>query len=519
MTSRTGDSSTLGDSPATKLVAHLLVAVTVIFVAVWRIGVPDAPTDEITYRICGGVYIRHGRLCNPSHPPLAKELLGVGVTLFGDTITNARLVVAVAATVTALFLYLFLRDVAGWIWGLVAAAMWGLLPQAGIDNGVSLEAIRIDRFALVDPFEACFFAAALFFGWRWLTRGGLLWPALTGAACVAAACSKVPGLFIAPVVLGAPIAVRVRGQGRRVLAEAGVAAAACVVMLVLVYAPFGAHLAVTQIRDMIRFQSRHSAAGTAAVVGHHYYPHEPWWSGLAYAVEGWSWPVAIALAFCCVAGLASRSGAAAYAAGASVCVWAFLAFGTHLSLPFYWIDWEPGVIVVAALGLRALWSRRWAWRATGVAAAAVLSVGAVTTVGAVATVTIGPYQRAARAITCTPDCSVLYVANGLTFSNYLSPRDDWQVEDVPRRDLLSNKSHKILVPMPGHTAGVRLPVYVVVDPASDLAAFSLATSVRAFEHDASALGYEEVKVSGRLLVWRLRNPGPYLRRSGAGRRG
>ncbi len=488
----------------------------VVFVATWRIAVPDAPSDEYAYRKCGYLYLKHSQmLCNTAHPPLGKELLGVGLYLFGDTITTARLVTAVAAITTAVFLYLFVRDVGGWGWGLAAGALWGLSPQAGIENGVSLEAIRVDRFALLDPFVACFFAAGLFLGWRWLKQGGVVWPFLAGAACAAAACSKVPGLFVAPVLLGVPVVMRAKGQGRRILAEIGAGIAGCVVIVVAVYAPFGFHLAITQIRDMVHFQSAHAARGTSAVIGHHFYLLAPWWSGLAYATSGLTWPVAVALGACCLVALVSRSGAALFALGASASVWVFLTLATHLSLPYYWIDWEPGVIAAAAIGLRTLSSGR---RVRGSlmrvavvrlalvpAAAATLAfaIGTVLTMGAVATVTIGPYQQAARVITCTPRCLVLYAADGTVLANYLSPHALFQARAAPRGYLIASKDANVMVPKPGQRSAVPVPEYVVVDPASDLATWLIAPSVRNFEYYATALGYVRVPVKGRLEVWRL----------------
>jgi 4-amino-4-deoxy-L-arabinose transferase-like glycosyltransferase len=155
--------------------------------------------------------------CNLEHPLLAKEIIGVFGAPFGGSIDATRLVTAVFAIVTAAFCYLFVTDCTDRVGGLIAAAAWGLLPQAGIEGNTTLEAVRINRFGLLDPFVACFVALALWTGWRWTTRGGVLWAVLTGAACVGAACSKAPGALVAPVICLVPLIAR-RHQ-RAVLCE------------------------------------------------------------------------------------------------------------------------------------------------------------------------------------------------------------------------------------------------------------------------------------------------------------
>jgi len=492
------------------LAAHLATVVLVVYVATFRLGMPDAASDEYTYRRCGLLYIRDGSfLCNTAHPPLAKELIGVGLVLFGDSVTAARAVAACAAIATALFCYLFVRDVAGWPFGLVAAAMWGLLPQAGLDNGVSLEAIRIDRYGLLDPFMACGLAAALWLGWRWWTRGGLGWAALAGAATAASACSKVPGMFAVPVVLGVPAALRIWHGWRPGLRETAAAAGGVVAVVVACYAPFGLHGAVTAIHDMVSFQAAHAANGTAATYQHHFYRHAPWWSDLGYAQLGLGWPVTIGLGLACLPGVLVRPAAASFALGASLSVWGLLTALTNLSLPYYWIDWEPGVVAAGAIGLSVLWQRvpSLLGSAARLGAAAVsvpLAAGAVSTMVAVASVGIGPYQEAARVIRCRA-CSVLYVGNGSVLANYLGPHTTWQDRGAPPGYLLVTKTRNLAVPEPGRRATVPEPAYVVVDPASILAADLYAADTRAFERDADRLGFVRIPAPGRLLVWRRRS--------------
>jgi 4-amino-4-deoxy-L-arabinose transferase-like glycosyltransferase len=490
---------------------HLGALALSVFVAAWRLGVADAASDEFTYRRCGLLAVTARSLaCNPEHPPLAKELIGLSSWLFGDTVLGARIAVAVVAVATALFVYLFVREVRGWRWGLGAGLLWAALPQWGMENGVALEAVRIDRYALLDPFLACAVAAAMWAGWRWCQGGrGALWAAATGAACGAAACCKVPGLLIIPVVAGAPLIAGFRRGVKRGAIEASSAMGGAVVLVVASYAPFGPSAALHQVRTMLAFQSAHAAHGTASTFETHYSLHAPWWSDLAYALEGLSWPVAIALCVGTIAAIASRSRPALYALGASASIFVFLAFATHLSLPYYWIDWEPGLVVASVFGLTELaLGPHWRRALAGVVAL-VLASGCIATIVSVATLRSGPYRQAASEIACRSHCTVLYVANAGDLEQWLGRRHVFQARAGMGDILLTNGTHTVgLSNSSSAVAASRLalPEYVVVDPSSDLAAHVFAARTRRFELAATSLGYVRVPGTGRLEVWVRKAP-------------
>ena len=68
------------------------------------------------------------------------------------------------------------------------------------------------------------------------------------------------------------------------------------------------------------------------------------------------------------------------------------------------------------------------------------------------------------------------------------------------------KRYNLLIPLPGHRSARPMPDYVVVDPASNLAAYLIGPGVAEFERTASRVGYVRVRVEGRLRVWRLSAP-------------
>jgi hypothetical protein len=71
------------------------------------------------------------------------------------------------------------------------------------------------------------------------------------------------------------------------------------------YAPLGASRAGSAIAYMFRAQTSHAGAGVLVEVGSQLYVHAPWWSDIAFATSGLTWPIALALALSCLFGLLS----------------------------------------------------------------------------------------------------------------------------------------------------------------------------------------------------------------------
>lgn len=462
---------------------------------------PDAAGDEWKYQTCGFNYVAgHFSACNLEHPPLAKIILGIGLHLFGDTLTTGRVVVGAFSVATAVVLYLLLRDIAGWGWGLVGAALWGLTPQAGVENGTMLEVFRISRFGLLDPFMCFFFALALLTGWRYLQRGGRLWPFLLGFACVAAACSKEVGVLIAPTLIGGALYVRMRWHRRHIRDEVAWLVGGGVVAFVASYALLGVSGTWSEISYMIQFQLAHAHIGTTPVFNGHIYLMAPWWSNFRYAIDGLTWPLAILFTIAGIAGLIAKRWVSLYALAPSLLIYLVTAH-SHLSYPYYWIDCEPGIIVAVTVGLAYLYERRTTRGVTVVAGGAVVGVLGVVLFWGIVTATPGPYRTAARHIQCAGSCEVFYVGYEGILQNYVPgivtlARPDGSVE------IFRSADSSDVIPFAPPVQNPAEPNYVVIDPRSPLGEFTFRKAVDEFEARASLLGYRKLPTAGRLLIWK-----------------
>lgn len=477
--------------PAALIAAHVVVGGLIAFVALWRIGVADAAPDEFTYRSCAAAYLQGHWSCNLEHPLLAKELIAVFLAVGGNTITVARFAAALAAMATALWCYLAVADRVGRWGGLAAGAMWGLLPQAGVQNGTTIEALRVDRFALLDPFVACFFALALFSGGRWRHRGGTLYPLLTGAALAAAACAKAPGSLIAPVIVFYPLIRRAGGWTR--LREGALALLGAEAVMTASYGPLGLWRGASAIVYMFSYQT--SRVARLVVVGGRLTTHAPWWSDLSFAFHGLGPPLAVLVALLALLGAVTERDGAVYALSASASVLIGVGFGLHLSAPQYWVDWEPGVVVAAGLGLAGLARHRTTLPLVAAAGLALAS-SAVILLTDVARQSPGPYSPAARVAACRDACVTLYVAYVDVLADYL-PANEWLATGPP---LVANGA---LVTDLGRGTGVvtARPRYVVIDPASLVLHPAWVPAVRRFESEAGRLGYRAVPTGGRVAVY------------------
>ena len=481
---------------------HGLVIAAASFVAFWKIGTPDAAGDERTYVLCGYRYISGlAANCNFEHPPLAKEILGVGLHLFGNTLTVGRVTASLFGLGTALFLYLFIRHVTDWRFGLVAAALWSLTPQAGVENNVATHALRISRFALLDPFLCFFFALALWAGWHLRQRATREWALVTGAALVAAALSKEIGLVLAPGIIILALANPWRRRGvRRTLPLFGWVLVGGAFAAVVAYLPLGWSQSVAEVRYLISFQFHHATQGSAGILHGHYYGVVPWWANIWYAFTGMGWIFFSLLAIAIVAALVRREMVVAYVLAPTVLIFLVTA-RSHLTYPFYWVDLEPGLVAAAALGVAWIWRHR----AVRVPAAAALGTLGLLSVGllvsGVASASPGPYQRAAHTIDCRRGCTVDYVGFLGVLENYVTG-----TVNIARPGggefIFQTPGSNVVVPF--HSgAQVRQPEYVVIDPASPIAKYEFARSVSEFERRFSQIGYVEVPSGTRMRIWRL----------------
>ena len=472
--------------------AHVVVGALVVFVAIVGIGVPDAAPDEDTYRSCAESYLHGHFSCNLEHPLLAKELMSATLFVGGDSITAARVAAALAALATAWCCYLFVTDVAGCFAGLVAATPFGGLGQQGVEGSVTLEVVRIDRYGLLDPFVACFFAAALTLGRRWWKRGGWRLAAATGAACAAAACSKATGILVAPVVLAIPLVAAARRH--RLAREAGAALAAGVLVAVISYAPLGPSGAIRAIRYMFSFQD--SYPDRTVLVASHVFFVAPWWADFSFAIVGLSLLVAVALAAAAAVGALGNRGPALYALGAAASIVLVTGVGLHFSAPHYYLDWLPGLAIGAGVGFGVLMRHR-STRLLGVALLVVLVAASVSSVRAVVDVVPGPYELAAPAASCEGKCVAAYVGYIDILVNYMPSAEQL----VPGPPVVIGSAVVVEARRHGKPYLVA-PQIVVIDPATIELHPNWRRDITNFETDAARVGYERLASPGRIEVYR-----------------
>ncbi len=486
---------------------HLTVAALVSFVALWRTATVDPASDQRTYLVCGYRYLEgKGVGCNFEHPPLAKVVLGIALHLFGNTPAVGQAVVGVLSIATAIVLYLLVRSASNWALGLVAAGLWGLTPQAGVENGTVTEAFRITRFALLDPFLCFFFALALLGGWLWWQRRSWWWAALTGFSCVAAACSKEVGMVLAPSIIAMPLLAIGLQSVRTAVRDAGIVAAGGVVAFIASYAAFGPAEAWSEIRYLITFQLHHASLGASPIFHGHLYPVAPWWAITRYGIDGLGAGFAVFLAAAAVAGILGTPALSLYALIPSGVILAVMSF-SHLAYPFYWVDVEPGVIVAAALGIGWCCTARWS-RITAVVASVVLvGVPSASMIVDIATASPGVYRQAAARIDCPPGCILVYLGYRGMFESDLTGKPVLGLPGGPNILLIGQGTPDQI---PTNPPGIqsRLPDYVVVDPLTAYAQFIFVAEVTRFEAIASQLGYVEVPSGSRLKIWKLSSYGP-----------
>lgn len=372
-----------------------------VFVHLFRLASGDGSFDEDSFVGDGWTYLHRGLSSNLTHPPLAKELFGYSQELFGRGITSSRLVAALAGIATAVVLAVWAWRAFGAVAAIVAAALWGLMPHAGVTGGWSTLGLRIERLAMLDPVATCFVAVALWAGWEAHVAKSWRWSTAAGAAVGLAACAKAPGVLIAPVVGAALVFVREAPRAwRAALLRGAMFVGGALVAVVVVYARFGWHDSVHQIHYMLDFQIRHGEEGHTVLVGNVPYAHAPWWAGLRFTTDGLgTLGTALVLALGAVAFTSSRSRpAAVYGTAAMLLTYAGVV-QSRLMLPHYYVIWLPGLILTAAAGAQVAFDRairRRGWRVAGLVAAGLLAIVAVGSVWSIATVGPGDYGRAAR---------------------------------------------------------------------------------------------------------------------------
>src|SRR5262245_3769615 len=107
------------------------VAIVAVFDAFWRLGTADWKVDESLDGAYGWAALHDGNWrLEDGHPVIVRWLFGAGQVLFGENRFGIRFAGAVAAVAAVWLLYLVGKRLHSRAAGLVAAALWAVLPRA-----------------------------------------------------------------------------------------------------------------------------------------------------------------------------------------------------------------------------------------------------------------------------------------------------------------------------------------------------------------------------------------------------
>ena len=188
-----------------------LLSLAFLALATVRLTIPSTPLfDETHYLPAARAALALSHLANPEHPPLGKELIALGVAVFGDRPLGWRILPALFG---ALALFAAMR--AMWFASLsrFATIAFGVLLATGFHLFIQA------RIAMLDIFMGAFMLAAL-----WMCAGAVRenetarWRlAIAGAAFGCAMASKWNAVPVAALPGLAFLAVRLRFAGLRFL--------------------------------------------------------------------------------------------------------------------------------------------------------------------------------------------------------------------------------------------------------------------------------------------------------------
>jgi hypothetical protein len=342
--------STRGRSPRSRvgLVVFIALVAWGLYQCYWNLTGANAASDESLYVGVGWQYV-HGDLSqNLEHPPLVKYLLGGVQLLLHEGKGAARLLTTSFVFAIGWALFAWFRRELGFAWGVVVAALWWLLPRALEPSG-----IRLDRFALLEPYMAGFAVLSLAVGWWWFQTGRWWLAPLAGILMAFSVTSKVSTAILVLTFAGLGVAAARRSGLRRVVVPLVLYAVAFAATFVAVYLPVGL---VSAIEYMLRFQAVQKEQGHAVVLNGQLVAHPPWWANLFFTEQALGpWLLAALCAAAVFAFVPRPSGLAIYLGAATVLLVVFYSVVVSNALAQYCYAWMWTLVALAAVGLRNLW--------------------------------------------------------------------------------------------------------------------------------------------------------------------
>ncbi|MFB2583328.1 glycosyltransferase family 39 protein [Herbiconiux liukaitaii] len=348
-----------------------LVVVGVLFVwslyqSFWNLSSANLNADEPIYLTAGRAYLQGDFALNREHPPTAKYLLGFAQLILGEGELAGRIAVGVVVVLGGVVIFLWFRREIGWPFAAFAAAAWTLLPH-GVSSGV-----RLDRFALLEPFMVFFAIAAFAAAWMWFRTRSWVWLIVSAVAMALSVTSKVSSAVLVPAILVLPLLDR---RLRDALVGGVVFVAVFATAFVLLYAPMGIRSAITYMLEM---QSQHNATGHSVVVAGAVYLHPPWWTNLLFSVEGMGVAATAVLLVGAVSALWRRPPALSIFLYSGVALlFVFYLVLSSVALTHYYYVWVWFLCALSGIGLSVLWNAAGRRRRVGRAVAVAMVVVAV----------------------------------------------------------------------------------------------------------------------------------------------
>jgi 4-amino-4-deoxy-L-arabinose transferase-like glycosyltransferase len=364
------------------------------FNLLWRLDRADWHFDEPNYRRVGWDAVHFRTPAPGSPPPVGQLVIGISQELFGRGAVGVRLLPALFSWTVTLAVFLLGRRISGWWAGVVAAALWAALPRALVVAGETTGVVRADRYGLLDTVAFATVAWGLFAAFAWIDRPSIRRAAGTGVVlglALAAKLSTAPALLAVGLV--ALIAIRPLAVSLR---QVGTLAATAAAAFLLTYLPFGTDWDMP--RSMVTWQLDHASVGHTTVIAGTVWTKEPWWANASNWLTGMGGVVALTLLALCLASWCGRDRLGVALLWVVLLATVIALAAGPIALVHYWTAWVVPMLVLAGVGLCAMFRQGGWMRGAGAVAALILLCSGLLATAQIATMQRGDYARMAAEV-------------------------------------------------------------------------------------------------------------------------